>query len=120
MTIAVTGATGGLGGRVARRLAALGAGGEPLRLVGRDPSRMPDVGGTEVALASGYDDREAMAAAEVGDDVYGDDPTVNRLQDKAAEIEFDARARSQPSGKGQLNHNRQEQQNCKQPSPRET
>ena len=24
--------------------------------------------------------RAAMAAAEVGDDVYGDDPTVNRLQ----------------------------------------
>ncbi len=30
--------------------------------------------------------REAMAKAEVGDDVYGDDPTVNRLQDMAAEL----------------------------------
>jgi threonine aldolase len=30
--------------------------------------------------------RKAMAAAEVGDDWYGDDPTVNRLQDRAAEI----------------------------------
>jgi threonine aldolase len=29
--------------------------------------------------------RAAMAAAEVGDDVYGDDPTVNRLQDTMAE-----------------------------------
>jgi len=29
--------------------------------------------------------RAAMAAAEVGDDVYGDDPTVNRLQQVAAE-----------------------------------
>ena len=29
--------------------------------------------------------RAAMAAAEVGDDVYGDDPTVNRLQSVAAE-----------------------------------
>ena len=29
--------------------------------------------------------REAMAHAEVGDDVYGDDPTVNRLQEMAAE-----------------------------------
>jgi threonine aldolase len=29
--------------------------------------------------------REAMAAAEVGDDVYGDDPTVNRLERKAAQ-----------------------------------
>jgi threonine aldolase len=30
--------------------------------------------------------RAAMAAAEVGDDVYGEDPTVNRLQERAAEI----------------------------------
>jgi threonine aldolase len=30
--------------------------------------------------------REAMAQAEVGDDVYGDDPTVNRLQEIAAKI----------------------------------
>jgi threonine aldolase len=29
--------------------------------------------------------RAAMAAAEVGDDVYGDDPTVNRLQKEIAE-----------------------------------
>ncbi len=28
--------------------------------------------------------RDAMAAAEVGDDVYGDDPTVNRLQTQIA------------------------------------
>lgn len=27
-----------------------------------------------------------MAAAEVGDDWYGDDPTVNRLQDRAADV----------------------------------
>jgi len=30
--------------------------------------------------------RAAMAAAEVGDDVYGEDPTVNRLEKRAAEI----------------------------------
>lgn len=30
--------------------------------------------------------RRAMAQAEVGDDVYGEDPTVNRLQERAAEI----------------------------------
>lgn len=30
--------------------------------------------------------RRAMAEAEVGDDVYGEDPTVNLLQEKAAEI----------------------------------
>src|SRR2546421_1326829 len=28
--------------------------------------------------------REAMAKAPVGDDVFGDDPTVNRLQEMAA------------------------------------
>jgi threonine aldolase len=32
------------------------------------------------------DMRRAMAEAEVGDDVYGEDPTVNRLQARAAEI----------------------------------
>ncbi|MFC0253926.1 low-specificity L-threonine aldolase [Massilia consociata] len=30
--------------------------------------------------------RAAMAAADVGDDVYGDDPAVNRLQDYAADL----------------------------------
>ena len=30
--------------------------------------------------------RAAMAQAEVGDDVFGDDPSVNRLQDRAAEL----------------------------------
>src|SRR5690606_12490189 len=30
--------------------------------------------------------RQAMANAEVGDDVYGEDPTINRLQERAAEI----------------------------------
>jgi threonine aldolase len=30
--------------------------------------------------------RRAMAEAEVGDDVYGEDPTVNRLQERAAEM----------------------------------
>ena len=29
--------------------------------------------------------REAMVRAEVGDDVYGEDPTVNRLEQMAAE-----------------------------------
>ncbi len=35
--------------------------------------------------------RAAMAAADVGDDVYGEDPTVNRLEERAAEI-FDKEA----------------------------
>jgi threonine aldolase len=30
--------------------------------------------------------RAAMAAAEVGDDVYGEDPTINRLEARAAEL----------------------------------
>jgi threonine aldolase len=30
--------------------------------------------------------RQAMASAEVGDDVYGEDPTINRLEARAAEI----------------------------------
>lgn len=30
--------------------------------------------------------RAAMAAAEVGDDVFGDDPTVNRLEERAAQV----------------------------------
>jgi len=30
--------------------------------------------------------RRAMAEAEVGDDVYGEDPTINRLEQRAAEI----------------------------------
>lgn len=30
--------------------------------------------------------REAMAKAEVGDDVYGEDPTVNKLEARAAEV----------------------------------
>ena len=35
--------------------------------------------------------REAMARAEVGDDVYGEDPTVNRLEERlAAELGLEA------------------------------
>jgi len=30
--------------------------------------------------------RRAMANAELGDDVYGEDPTVNRLQERVAEL----------------------------------
>jgi threonine aldolase len=30
--------------------------------------------------------REAMASAQVGDDVYGDDPTVNSLEERVAEL----------------------------------
>jgi len=30
--------------------------------------------------------RKAMAGAEVGDDVYGEDPTINRLEERSAEL----------------------------------
>ena len=42
--------------------------------------------------------REAMADAEVGDDWFGDDPTVNRLQDRAAEITGKEAALYVPTG----------------------
>jgi threonine aldolase len=42
--------------------------------------------------------RAAMAAADVGDDVYLEDPTVNRLQDKAAEVLGKEAALFVPSG----------------------
>jgi threonine aldolase len=42
--------------------------------------------------------RRAMAEAEVGDDWYGDDPTVNRLQDLAAELTGKAAAAFLPTG----------------------
>jgi threonine aldolase len=42
--------------------------------------------------------REAMAAAEVGDDVYGEDPSVNRLQDRVAQLLAKPAALLVPSG----------------------
>ncbi|CAN5485512.1 low-specificity L-threonine aldolase [soil metagenome] len=42
--------------------------------------------------------RAAMAAAEVGDDVYGEDPTVNRLQERSAEVFGKEAALFVPSG----------------------
>ncbi len=42
--------------------------------------------------------RRAMAEAEVGDDVYREDPTVNRLQERAAEIFERESALFVPSG----------------------
>jgi threonine aldolase len=42
--------------------------------------------------------REAIAAAEVGDDVFGEDPTVNRLQELCAELTGHEAALFVPSG----------------------
>ena len=47
--------------------------------------------------------RKAMARAEVGDDVYGEDPTVNRLQDKAAAMFGKKAALFVPSGTMSIN-----------------
>jgi uncharacterized protein YbjT (DUF2867 family) len=60
--VAVTGATGGVGGRVARRLAEQGV---RVRLVVRDPARAPALPGAEVVQAT-YDDAEALRAAFAG------------------------------------------------------
>jgi threonine aldolase len=42
--------------------------------------------------------RNAMAEAEVGDDVYGEDPTINRLEQRAAEIAGKEAALFVPTG----------------------
>jgi threonine aldolase len=42
--------------------------------------------------------RRAMAEAEVGDDVYGEDPTINRLQERAADLLGKEAALYVPSG----------------------
>ncbi|MCG8586024.1 MAG: beta-eliminating lyase-related protein, partial [Pirellulales bacterium] len=42
--------------------------------------------------------RDAMASAEVGDDVFDDDPTVHRLQDRLAEMLGKEAALFVPSG----------------------
>jgi NAD(P)H dehydrogenase (quinone) len=58
--IAVTGATGALGGRVAALLAERGA---PMRLVVRDPSRAPQLASVEVVGGASYGDGDAMRRA---------------------------------------------------------
>ncbi|MGP3634693.1 SDR family oxidoreductase [Streptomyces sp. 24-1644] len=58
--IAVTGASGAVGGRVARRLVRTGV---PVRLLGRDPSKLPDLPGADAAPPASYGDGEAMRRA---------------------------------------------------------
>ena len=52
--------------------------------IARSPGRI-DLRSDTVTLPT-EEMRRAMAAAELGDDVYGEDPTVNRLEARAAEI----------------------------------
>src|SRR6185369_4825446 len=73
-----------------------GASSRPERLGAREPATTP--GDTLPRLMPPIDlrsdtvsrptdaMRRAMAAAEVGDDVFGDDPTVIALQERAAEL----------------------------------
>lgn len=61
--IGITGASGGIGGRVAERLAKRGV---PLRLIVRDAARAPKLPNSTVAVASDYTDRPAMVAALTG------------------------------------------------------
>ena len=61
-----------------------------------DPDHVPQIDNvvdlrSDTVTRPNEEMRRAMAAAEVGDDVYGEDPTVNRLQKRAAEI-FDKEA----------------------------
>ncbi|WP_406146007.1 SDR family oxidoreductase [Streptomyces sp. NBC_01012] len=58
--VAVTGASGAVGGRVAARLARTGV---PVRLLGRDPSRLPRLIGTDPAPPADYADGAAMLRA---------------------------------------------------------
>ena len=44
------------------------------------------------------DMRAAMAAADVGDDVYGEDPSVNRLEEQTADLFGHEAAVFVPSG----------------------
>ncbi|MEU8506945.1 NAD(P)H-binding protein [Streptomyces brevispora] len=60
---AVTGASGALGARVAKRLTRAGV---PVRLLGRDPSRLPRLPGADTAPAAPYGDGEAMRRALAG------------------------------------------------------
>jgi NAD(P)H dehydrogenase (quinone) len=64
MNLALTGSSGGIGGRIARRLADRGL---PMKLIVRDPARAPSLPDTTVAVAT-YGDGDAMRAALEGSD----------------------------------------------------
>src|SRR5207253_9354849 len=60
-----------------------------------DPNQVAELGKTPEGVVDLRSDtvtrptlemRRVMAEAEVGDDVYGEDPTINRLEQRAAEI----------------------------------
>lgn len=53
---------------------------------------------SDTVTQPGPEMRRAMAQAEVGDDVFGEDPTINRLQERAAELLGKEAALFVPSG----------------------
>src|SRR5512147_1790574 len=63
--LAITGATGEIGSRVAVRMSSLGL---AQRLIVRDPSRAPRLPGAEIIQASSYGDAAAMRRALSGID----------------------------------------------------
>jgi uncharacterized protein YbjT (DUF2867 family) len=78
--IAVTGATGAVGGHVAQRLADLGV---PTRLVVRDPDRAPHHPDAEVVAITGYGHPGSMRAALEGTDtllLVSGEEAVDRLE----------------------------------------
>lgn len=62
-TLAITGSTGGLGARVAARIAVLG---RPQRLIVREPAKAPVHEGVEIAVASSYGAASEMREALAG------------------------------------------------------
>ena len=54
-------------------------------MIGDSAGKLVDLR-SDTVTRPGADMRRAMAEAQVGDDVFGDDPTVNRLQARAAEL----------------------------------
>lgn len=89
----------GITGAEGRLAAPDGAEAAAPRRTGADPAtdRVIDLRSDTVTRPS-VEMRRAMAAAEVGDDVYGEDPTVNRLEQRAAELFGRPAALFVPSG----------------------
>ena len=58
---------------------------DEMKVSGKGPEGVVDLRSDTVTRPTA-EMREAMAKAEVGDDVYGEDPTVNKLEKRAAEI----------------------------------
>ncbi len=86
-TVAVTGATGALGSRIAARLADRGV---AQLLVGRDPSRLPELPGAQHRGPAAYDDAAAMRTALDGADtlvLISSHPTGKRLEEHASAVQ---------------------------------